>query len=151
MIRFIQLTDDYQKYIFKCSVSVIKPPALPGSLPQKAWCSVSISVHPTQVCSVMVRSGFCGGHWIWPALSSRSLCCAQVHCHAGTYLVLLIPVMGNCNATAYKYITYNCVLPIPEDPQMDVMVKNIWPYSIGNYNWIELLYAFGHDLSLSVD
>lgn len=47
----------------------------------------------------------------WQIMSLWSSLCAQVHCHAGKGLGCLVPVTGNCNATAYKDILHNCVLP----------------------------------------
>lgn len=41
---------------------------------------------------------------------SWSLLSAQQLCNAGVGLGLLVPVMENCNATAYKKILDNCAL-----------------------------------------
>lgn len=54
--------------------------------------------------------------------------CAQVHCHAGTGLGLLVPVKGNCHATAYQDIMYSYMLSslcqqFWEGPHKGIMVK----------------------------
>ena len=61
-------------------------------------------------------------------MSSWSSLCAQGHRHAGTGFSLLVPVKGNCNATAHKDTVYNCVLrtlwqQFGERAHMAVMVR----------------------------
>lgn len=45
-------------------------------------------------------------HKFWQAMLVWTLICTQGQCHAGTDLRLLVPVKGNFNATACKYILY---------------------------------------------
>lgn len=46
----------------------------------------------------------------WHTMCSWTSLCAHGHCNVGTGLSLLIPLKGNCNATAYKDIVYSCVM-----------------------------------------
>lgn len=71
----------------------------------------------------------------WLTMSSWTFYCEQDHCHAGTCLCLLVPDKGNCNATTYKDILYNYVLPtlwqvFRECPNMGVMARS--PHMFGH-------------------